>query len=159
MKLLYTSNLLTAVSILAFAASTNAADLTVEQGDSITLADGDSYDAIVVNGTLVIPENAAITAASLVVATNIAGDAYVTLEPNSKLTLSGEVHLGYDGGQAHLNVKSGASLTVGGDFYMAYGHTATPTSGATPTRAYFTISNATAKVSGSNGLYFFHSDY
>ena len=148
----------TAAALAAFVAG--GADLTVAQGDSpVTLADGDSYGAIIVNGSLTIPANAAVTAASLVVATNITGNAYVTLEPGSSLTLSGEIHLGYDGGQAHLDVKSGASLTVGGDFFMAYGHTSTPASNADPTRAFLTVSNATVTVGGSNGLYFYHSKY
>lgn len=148
----------TAAALAAFMAG--GADLTVAQGDPpVTLADGDTYGAIIVNGSLTIPANAAVTAASLVVATNITGDAYVTLEPGSSLSLSGGVNLGYDGGQAHLDVKSGASLTVAGDLNMAYGHTSAPASNADPTRAYLMVSNATVTINGSNGLYFYHSSY
>ena len=143
------------------ASSTAIADnLTVAQGETETLTAGATYDAIVVNGTLAIPAGTSVSASSLVVATNITGDATVTLAPGASLTLTGDVHLGYDGGQARLNVGTGASLNVGGDLYMAYGHTASPASNAEPTRAYLTVStNATVKIEGSYGLYFFQSQY
>lgn len=67
-----------ACATLPFAAP--AADLTVAQGQSQTLSNGDSYDAVVVNGNLTIPANAAVSAASLTVADG-AYDATVTLEP------------------------------------------------------------------------------
>ena len=146
-------------SIAIISRTVRAANLTVAQGDAVTLSDGDSYDSIIVNGTLTIPENAVVTAESLVVATNIAGDAYVTLASGSTLTLSGSVHLGYEGGQAHLDVKGNASLTVNGAFYMAYGHSVAPSASADPTRAYLTVSGATVTIKGSDGLYFYHSQH
>jgi hypothetical protein len=132
-----------------FPFATSAADLTVAQGNSVTLSNGDSYDAVVVNGNLTVPANAAVSAASLTVADG-AYDATVTLEPGSSLTISDDVHLGYNGGQAHVNVRSGASMTVNGSFYMAYGHTSSPASGAPVTHAYLTISNATVTVIGKS---------
>ena len=54
---------------------------------------------------------------------------------------------------------SGANLTANGTFYMAYGHRATPASGAPVTHAYLTISNATMTANGWNGLYFNHGQY
>lgn len=147
MKTLRSFLLLATASLLA--ASAHAAGLTVAQGQTITASNGDSYDAVVVNGNWTIPQNASVTAASLTVA-NGAYDATVTLEPGSSLTLSDDVHLGYDGGQAHVYVKSGASMTVNGSFFMAYGHTSSPASGAPVTRAYLTISNATVTVIGKS---------
>ncbi len=150
---------LTLAVAIGVANSAFSANLTVAEGNSQTLSNGDSYDAIVVNGTLTIPDGASVSAASLVVATNITGGASVNIEPGGTLAVSGDIHLGYDGGQAHLNVKSTASLTVKGNLYMSYGHTATPASGADPTRAFLTVSNATVTIKGSSGLYLYHGKY
>ena len=149
MKTLRSFVSLATASLLA--ASAYAADLTVNQGQTITASNGDSYDAVVVNGNLTIPQNASVTAASLTVADG-AVDATVTLEPGSSLTVAGEAHLGYDGGQAHVNVRSGAHLTVNSDFYMTYGHRSAPASGAPVTKAFLTVSNATVTIKGNYGL-------
>ncbi len=130
-----------------------ANDIFVE-GGLLSLCTNATCGAIVANGDIAIAEGVAVTAASLVVVTNIAGAASVTLAPDSSLALSGDVHLGYDGGQAHLNVQSGAGLTVGGNLCMAYGHTAPPAANAEPTRAFLTITNATVKINGGDGLNF-----
>lgn len=134
-----------------------AADLTVNQGETRSLANGEAYDAVVVNGNLTIPANATVTFASLVVA-NTACDATVTLAPGSSLTVNGEVHLGQDGGQAHLNVGSTATLLVkGASLYMATGYTSTPAANAEPTRAFLTITNATVELEGNPSIVFSHN--
>jgi hypothetical protein len=158
---------MTAKAILALAlaaamgaaTTATAANLTVNQGETRNLANGDAYDAIVVNGTLTIPAGASATATSLTVADGDC-DASVTLGSGASLTLTGDIHLGYDGGQARLMVQNGASLTVGGSLFMAFGHRAAPAADATPTRAYLTVStNATVTINGANGLYFYHSEF
>ncbi len=155
MKTLRSFLSLATASLLA--ASAHAADLTVNQGETRSLSNGDAYDAVVVNGNLTIPANATVTFASLVVA-NTACDATVTLAPGSLLTVNGEVHLGQDGGQAHLNVGSTATLLVkGASLYMATGYTSTPAANAEPTRAFLTITNATVELEGNPSIVFSHN--
>ena len=136
-----------------------ADNMTVAAENEEKVSADASYDALTVNGTLTIAEGINVTAKSLVVATNLQGSAYVVLEPEATLTVSGDVHLGYDGGQAHLEAQSGACLSVVGSLYMAYGHCATPASGADVTRAFLVASNATVEISGAEGLTFLHSQY
>ena len=76
-----------AVSVSASAA---VEDLTVLEGQSLTLSGRSDYGRVVVNGDLVIAPGAEITAASLCVATNITGTASLVMEENSSLNVTGE---------------------------------------------------------------------
>jgi len=56
-----------------------AANLTVVQGDSKTIYENDSYDAVVVNGSLTVANGITLTCTSLTVADNINGTATLTV--------------------------------------------------------------------------------
>ena len=80
MKLLHTSRLLTAASVLAFAANMNAADLTIAQGsDPVTIYENSTYDAVVVNGDLTVAAGVTLSCTSLTVADGISGTATLTV--------------------------------------------------------------------------------
>ena len=114
-----------AVSVSASAA---VEDLTVLEGQSLTLSGQSDYGRVVVNGDLVIAPGAKITAASLCVATNITGTASLVLEENSSLNVTGEgvnTIFGISGGTAYVELKSEASFNANeGEVWLAYDNSA-----------------------------------
>jgi hypothetical protein len=114
-----------AVSVSASAA---VEDLTVLEGQSLTLSGRSDYGRVVVNGDLVIAPGAEITAASLCVATNITGTASLVMEENSSLNVTGagvNTIFGISGGTAYVELKSEASFNANeGEVWLAYDNSA-----------------------------------
>ena len=114
-----------AVSVSASAA---VEDLTVLEGQSLTLSGQSDYGRVVVNGDLVIAPGAKITAASLCVATNITGTASLVMEENSSLNVTGagvNTIFGISGGTAYVELKSEALFNANeGEVWLAYDNSA-----------------------------------
>ena len=125
MKLLHTSRLLTAASLLTFAADMHAADLTIAQGsDPVTIDENSTYDAVVVNGDLTVASGVTLTCTSLMVADGISGTATLTVGDGGKVVVTGSsaTKIGVGTGRAEIFLGTDAKFTAAGYFNFCYGH-------------------------------------
>ena len=96
----------TAVAI-PFAAS--AADLTVAQGNSVTIDADASYDTVIVNGDLTVAANVTLTASKLFISQNNNGNrATVTVQNGARITMP----WWNDGSESRLIVGDGSPATL-----------------------------------------------
>ncbi len=86
MKTLRSFLSLATASLLA--ASSHAADLTVNQGDSVTINADATYDTVIVNGDLTVAANVTLTASKLFISRNNNGNrATVTVQNGARITM------------------------------------------------------------------------
>ena len=152
MKLMHAPTLLSAVSVLAFALSTNAADLTVAHGsDPVTISENTTYDTVIVNGELTVAPGVTLTCASLTVADNIgAGNtAKLTIGDGAIVAVSGSsaTKIGVGEGKAEVYLGTGAYFSAqAGYLNFCYGYDSVPASGATMTETLLVVgTNATVR--------------
>ena len=147
MKLLNTSKLLTAASVLAFAANMNAADLTIAQGsDPVTIYENSTYGAVVVNGNLTVASGVTLTCTSRTVADGISGTATLTISDNARVEVSGTslTKIGIGSGRAEVVMGTNAYFMAQGYLNFCYGYDSVPASDARMTEALLIVgSNST----------------
>ncbi len=101
-----------------FVTASYAADLTVDRGETHTLAAAVTYDTVSVSGSLVIPAGTSLTATTLNLGPNAGDEAVVEVQGNTELRLvvSGTVNIGgANGGTGKifaLNDAASASTAV-----------------------------------------------
>ena len=102
----------TACAVL-FVASTHAADLTVNYGDTVTIDANTTYDTVVVNGDLIVAPGITLTASKLFISQNNNGNrATVTVQNNAKLTMPWWSDGGTDWQRLIVGDGSPATLTL-----------------------------------------------
>ena len=140
-----------AATILLVASNVQAADLTVAQGDSLTVSTNATYDAVVVNGNLSLAPNVTVTCATLVVADNIAGTATLTLGNGARFEVTGADNYGntkiaIGSGRAEITLGEGAWFSTTGFLNFCYGYDSAPDSSATMSEALLIVGpNATVR--------------
>lgn len=152
---------------LAVAAGTalpvTAADLTVAQGDSLTVSADAAYEALVVNGSLAIAPNVTVTCTSLTVADGIGSGNTATLAIGDGATLQanvtdnfGGVKIARDSGRAEILLGRGATFSTTGFINFCYGYSAAPTSGSPLPEALLVV-GTNATVHCGKGFFFGHN--
>lgn len=106
-----------------------AADLTVAQDYAQTLSADETYDAVVVNGSLTVAPNVTLTCSSLTVADGISGTATLTVGDGGKVVVTGSsaTKIGVGTGRAEVFLGTDVKFTVAGYFNFCYGHDTTLT--------------------------------